>query len=506
MSGTDPLLRALASGDPACPDGRSLARLGELMRAQSAPPRSADLAARVAARLGEEAEAAVAVDGRSIDAFYLQDRPHPVLEALRATVRGLQPPRPVDLQEKVRARLARSGRFFSGEGAGGEVEVSRRWRVVTGVIAAHLAAALVFAVVQFRPDRPAGRPQQGGATGHWLAAPAPRLATLPERLPRSWGEIRAGEHDLFALRRYGEMRAAARHLGHMDRSAPQVEAGLAWLVSRQVESGCIGGLTGDGDRDLSCQGLAALALLGEGMGDSRRLEAARRLLAWIAAQPGLTRNEVAAGIATLALVEGALLLNDPVLRLEAERRLAGWEPVFAAAKPGGAGMGGWTMLAIAVSEQGGLRVPAALRRQAQAIARSLPPAEAEGEVGRVGLAAYGRLIHGQGGSESVARLVETITGRPPAVGADGRLDPFAWTFPTLALREVGGEAWEVWASALQAALCPAFVDDGEGCKVPAERVHLATLAGGDVFATALCVLNLQAAYRYLPVAGGATGR
>ncbi|MBA2482553.1 MAG: hypothetical protein H0V44_17960, partial [Planctomycetes bacterium] len=63
MTDTDPLLRAVADGDPACPDGRALARLGELVRTHARPPGRVDVAADVRARLVGDAAFADDADG-----------------------------------------------------------------------------------------------------------------------------------------------------------------------------------------------------------------------------------------------------------------------------------------------------------------------------------------------------------------------------------------------------------------------------------------------------------
>ncbi|MCS6969433.1 MAG: hypothetical protein RMM29_08360 [Planctomycetota bacterium] len=56
----DPLLAAVQRGDPRCPDGRALARLGALVRADR--PRSVDLCARVRAALPADDHALAGLD------------------------------------------------------------------------------------------------------------------------------------------------------------------------------------------------------------------------------------------------------------------------------------------------------------------------------------------------------------------------------------------------------------------------------------------------------------
>ena len=73
MNDSDPLLRAVADGDPNCPDGRTLAALGDLFRRHATPPGEAnDLSADILARLSDLADAdGGADDQEAIDAFMI---------------------------------------------------------------------------------------------------------------------------------------------------------------------------------------------------------------------------------------------------------------------------------------------------------------------------------------------------------------------------------------------------------------------------------------------------
>ena len=71
-----------------------------------------------------------------------------------------------------------------------------------------------------------------------------------------------------------------------------------------------------------------------------------------------------------------------------------------------------------------------------------------------------------------------------------------WLFATLALREIGGPAWDAWIAGLQSRLLPTFIDAGPGMAyVAANPAH----PGDAVWATASVVLDLQVAYRYVPL-------
>ncbi len=515
MSDTDPLLRAVSDGNPACPDGRALARLGELIRAHSQLPGDSDLAPLVRSRLDADDSVSIApdpVDAVAIDLAWdgVRAAGSPAMDGddslarLGELIAGASSlPYPVDLADRVRQRLKNADRQPDMP----QLEKGGRWRIWSAVISAHVAALVAIAIYQTAiHDR-----DQGGSAdavsitmmkGVRASDPGYTGPEMPTRLPMQWSEMHEVGTDLFLLRRFPELREEARRHYGMERSGAAVSGGLSWLESSQHADGSFGKLSGDGDRDLATQSLAALALLGEGLGDQKRTAAIRGSLAWIDAQLDdehfHEHGQVPAGIACLALVEGGLLLADPALRAQAEDVLIELDrgvPV----QPGAAGLGGFTLLALETACQGGMRVPPRLLEQGRRnLGRSLPTQE--DDAGRLGLAAFSRLIYGYRGKTSTSRQLEVLGTLPPQPSAAGQVNPLGWFFATLALREAGDVAWDRWAASLQAALVPAFeaTPDG-GMRVPAAKVRYADGDGGDVFATSLAILNLQAAYRYLPL-------
>jgi hypothetical protein len=478
MAGTDPLLRALADGDPACPDGAALTRLGRLVRAQ-VPVAQTDLRSRLHQRLAFVTPISSDEEGATIDAHYQGHTSDTHLARLDALT-ALPLPRPVDLRAKVRARITGTARLTVIDPA-----AAQRRRLISLVVVAHLAAALVFAVIRF------------GTSGDLLAPVAehttmgaPGVTTLPTDLPARWSDLRQSHGDLYRLRRSADLRAAARQAWGTARSAGDVGAALRWLVLQTGTDGRIGPAIDDPDRAAATQGLAILALLGEGFGDSARVAAARHACTWLATQ-GTPRSTAAQGIATLALVEGGLLLSDPGLCAVANARLADTAPLAA--------QGAFTLLAVESAWQGGLDVPPRLLEQTRrTLARTLPAAD-DHDLAKLGLAALGRTINGHLGASTIG-LAGRLAEAAPTVDATGTTDPLAWLPATLALRDLGGAAWTTWAERLQNATEPTFTRAGGLAWVEATRVRHAHAAGGEVFATAATVLNLQAAYRYLPVA------
>ena len=522
-SDSDPLLRAVADEDPACPDGRVLVALGRLIRRHSTLRRhSTDVSDDVLARLSD----ADNLESELIDACYDRRDGHadPALLRLGELMRGIQP-RPVDLKDRVLARIRASSRLSAFASDSQAVfERTRRWRIWSAVIAGHCAALLAFAIFEIGFGSPtAARPTGTDVATTELpgtAIPGAKLATgdhdktggvpaasLPTHLPATWPDLRSLGSDLFLLRRFPELRQESLRLYGMSESAEPIATGLAWLVSQQnAATGCFGAPSGNTERDFATQSLAILALLGEGFGDQDRLSAARRGLDWLCEQLVAGRGAnlhdiglVGTGMVCLALVEGGLILNDAALQQQADERLADLDrgiPLQA----GAAGLGGFLLLALETAQQGGLHVPGRLLQQSRSnIGRSLPAQD--DDPGRLGVAAFTRFILGHRDNASTLHQVERLDELLPTTDHAGRTDPLGWFFATLAMREAGGKHWEHWSTALQRCLLPLLIHE-EGrttSHVDARRIRYGE-SGGDIFATSVTLLDLQVPYRYLPMA------
>lgn len=509
MTDTDPLLRAVATGDPAAPDGRALAALGRLARSTAHPPRPVDLVERVLG--GIQADDGDADIDAWVERGACDDAGLSRLFTLTRT--AATPPQQVDLTGRVRLRLG-AGRVFDVLDDRTGI-IRKRVRIVAAVIAGHLAAALVFALVRVNLETESGHGgTRGDASFATIATDSPAnggnqaptrqqgTSLLPPRLPAAWTSIRDVEADLFLLRRLPELRSDARRAAGLDGSASLVAEGLGWLLSRQdAATGVIGRLVGDRDQDLATQSLAVLALLGEGPGNRDRDAASRRTLGWISTELGRLNarpGHLSLSLASLALVEGALLLGDQPLHTTAERSLA--RIAADRVQPDPQGWSGFALLAIETAQQGGLAVPGMLLQLER---RSLGRSDGEHgplDPGHPGVATFGRFIFGQRAAPETGAMIRQLTGQPPVAGDDGKADLAGWFFTALALREAGGPAWTTWGTALGDAIAPLFTGEAGRRHVPATRVDDHGLAGdGVVFATALAVLDLQTPYRYLPV-------
>ena len=533
---SDPLLRAVADGDPNCPDGRMLSALGDLFRRHAQPPKEVDdLSGDILAKL-KDVEHSAADELDAIDAFYdnsgttSHSNPtvDPTLDRLAGLARSVGPRR-VDVTNAVLKRIRASSRLAAVLGAEEDRESldgRNRWRIISAVIAGHVAALLAFAIFQIgfhagqesTPDGTTlavngdgstdatGGTVAGGRSNMDLKAPE-----LPPNLPSTWGHIRGLGTDLFLLRRFPELRSDARQLFGMQASETHVARSVAWLRSQlDAKSGTFNAdpLASADERTLATHALGTLVLLGEGLGDKGHSADTRRALDWLRVRMGDTElsgdgsgtdhalaglSQVTSGLVSLSLVEGALLYGDLGLRSVAEGTLVTLDrglPMQA----GAAGLGGFTLLALETAQQGGMRVPGRLLHQARrSLARALPTHDTD--AGRVGLAAFARYIYGLGANSSTRLQVNQLGNLLPGTGT-GRPDPLGWFFATLALREADGSDWQKWSDALESRLIPLVQADGH---VDAGAIRYGETAG-DVFATSLVVMNLQVPYRYLPLA------
>lgn len=500
---SDPLLRAVATGDANCPDGQALARLGRLIRGEAAVP--GDLRERIAQRLATEEAEVTTDDGERIDRHFDREQPQPDLERLGDLV-GLLRPAPADLRDRVRRQLKASLRLAPvtaeapvstrAQAASRRAEHGRLFRIVLGI------AAVLVVGVMLAQHRPQPAPSDDGG---WITA-KPQQPPLPEALPEDWNQLRGAGFDLFALRRTPELRAAARTRFGMERSANAVACGLRWLLAQQtadgtfgasVSTGSVSTANGTDDAATARQALATLALLGEGGGptttDQERLAAAGRGLTALHVAP--TCGPVPRSLAALARVEGALLgVGEPVAAKAAAEAALADLAAHLPSDPGAAGLGGFALLAVETARQADLAVPPRLLEHSRnTLGRQLPAGDQD--PGRLGLAAFARLVLGYRQNPSTTTLIEALDAHRPTTEAN---DALGWFFATLALREVGGPAWDSWNAALQTSLVGSFTDAGPGqARVPMGAVRHAP---DELFATAIAVLDLQAAYRYLPTA------
>ena len=396
-------------------------------------------------------------------------------------------PAPVDLRARVLARLAETPdsvvvdpapaqRLFARVGpdrrrdlTAGVLERLRRERTSSPTLprvrpwawaaAAHALAALLLFSLSNRTMQPEPAQVEGPLTV-WRA---PR--GLDDPRPERWSTAGPG---LFAWREDAAMRQLARRRYACERSAGQVQAGIAWLSTQLGPDGRFGPARPNPDLDAATQALAVLALAGEGRDDDQRralLIRARGHLATL-----LPESPMARALVALAVVEA----DVPVA--QARHHLSRVQPSL---DPSGV-----SWLAVETAAARGIPISDALLAQA-----------------RQTVAAPGKALAllAQGRRDEAGVALAALADDPPQRRVDGSVDPLAWWLPTLAMREGGEEAWVRWAVALQTACAGVQAEDG---RIPSEQVRHSRTAGGDVLATAAVMLCLQAPYRTLPLRQG----
>ena len=523
MSESDPIWRALATGDEACPDGQALSKLGALLRAETHVQATSDFSQRVLAACAEAGD-----EDALIDEYYDGNQRStvgavdPGLDKLRRLARrGAQVPDPVDLLPDVMDNLHR----HSARHEQSELDRVTRLRIWATVIVGHVAAIITIVVLHGQVFNP----QELITEQQYALLPNTQERLLIEQtkeridieqldretseamaagLPLRWSQIRGEPDVLFLLRQNNKLKELYRRYYGNDACKATLQAGLAWLRDQQQGDGSFLGaaFTGsaDGSRALATQSLALLALMSDGIAAGEQEQIVRRgvsyLQRWLDEdgqfvfdQRDLASSDVAVGMASLALVEAALLLADDELVLQAELVINRNLP---AQRHMTAGLDGYFLLALETANVGNITVNSQDLSAIRGRARSGSNAA---DMGHTGLMALTRYLYGYRDSkrlrEQLDRMVETL----PQLDQHQRCDPLQWFFPTLAIREAGGEEWKQWNTAMQRALLPCFHYNNisQQAWVPHQRVRY---ADNDVLATSLVLLNLQADHRYIPLA------
>lgn len=492
----DLLWRAVCQGDESCPDGRSLANLGRLVRQAARPPRPIDLTAQVRARcaaLADQDGEATLIDEVFQEGNGLSAAAAPDLVRLRDTIRQVsRPPNQVDLLPRLEGRLAE---INADQQAWNQRQTSSgSWRVYSLIVAGHVAALLALAIFHLRTVAPTTTDKTGFTADpvpvRTSAAVAAALAKVaPSGLSTDWRTMAANQTHLSGLRKETLLRTWARQRYGTEGSSGTVAAAVSWLALTPVVTSQAIGPQAQAER-----AAIALALLGEG-GQSPELPALIDRLAkdpLVAEGPHAT---VAADMVALALVEATQLLPDSNL----------WNITEAALKRCGerqhsadawAGQTGFLLLAVAQAEYIGLALPANLTvlidQTAQTNSQTIQAP------GRLALILFARRIRGL----SVGDLPDRVFAGLPSSGrpANASLDLIDAFFVSTALRETPGKFWDAWIDDLQRRII-ANTRYGldNSAAFPGECLAHRAWANSDAFATALAVLNLQSAYRFVPL-------
>ena len=343
-----------------------------------------------------------------------------------------------------------------------------------------------------------------------------------------------------------------------------VEAALRWLAEHQDDEGkwhyigftrhcppddvCRG--TGTyrhsslpGGASIGVTGLTFLAFLGAGNthleGDHK--QTAAKALNWLLSIQDPRAGSFNAGkkrtsiynhaIATLALAECYAMTRDAKLRPhlvravgflnQAQQRNGGWDYQDIRTNRNDTSVTGWVVMAYKSARSAGIDVPNktinGLRRHFDRVTSdrgytcyTSPTSSPDG----MALNAVGMLANLYLGADRTDRLVRRQTALllkdPPAwhklAGRKGHdHSMYYWYYGTLAMYQVGGREWAVWNSHMRDMLIRNQCTEGHARGSWDPEGYWAKHYAGRVYSTALCTLNLEIYYRYLPLHQRADG-
>lgn len=347
----------------------------------------------------------------------------------------------------------------------------------------------------------------------------------------------------YRLRATEERKAATREFGGSTESERAVELSLQWLADNQMADGYWDASAhGGGDTrvegkesfegvgaeaDTGVTGLAVLAFLGpvEALGDGKYAPNVDRALRWLISQQradggmggraGATDYAYCHAMATFALAEAFALSNtadQEWLRRPVERAIqftidtmsedGGWR--YQKGNPeGDMSVFGWQLMALKSAELGGIAIPKTVqdRMVRFLIARSL------GANG--GLAGYrprerptpsmtaealyckqrlGISRDNPACAEAAAFLMKSLPRR-------AAMNYYYWYYGSLAMRQYGGDEWDLWNDRLRDLLIEEQIQSG-ALTGSWEPNDVWGRYGGRIYSTALATLCLEVYYRY----------
>ena len=338
--------------------------------------------------------------------------------------------------------------------------------------------------------------------------------------------------------------------------AEAISRGLEWLRLHQDKDGkwdaekfmkhdktgvaC----SGAGKKWHSCgmTGLALLCFLADGNSVSNGLyaPAVSSAVNWLASQAdkqgriGDTRHNsfiYEHSIAALALVEAYALSGGAELKkaavigiryLQSHRNPGAAWRYWARDKQSDSSVTGWALIACHSARDVGIHVPAKLFREVDAWLLSITEKssghsgyQVVGEVSArleeskakfpaskthstTAITLFSRLLLGRRPKNEplLHKQAQLINAKLPVWNeTDGTLDMYYWYYASLAQRQMGEPYWSKWYDALCKSLVAAQRRDGNSAG-SFDPIGVWGELGGRVYATCMCLLSLQAAYRY----------
>jgi hypothetical protein len=410
-------------------------------------------------------------------------------------------------------------------------------------------ATIASADTKATADSAAGTAKSGGSNAsesRLVMVPVPGNSVKPSTANGSNGGAAtgaAGEPEVYRDRTASDRSGILRRRGGSPETEAAVQAALKWLVAHQSTDGhwdaeqfgagredvVLGqDRRGAGRKaDTAMTGLALLALLGSGNThrDGPHADNVRRGLNYLlsvqaadgdlAGQAEMFAFMYSHGIASVAVSEDYAMTRDK--RLEKPLRAAigftlacqhpttgGWR--YQAHETGDTSQLGWQLMALKSAELAGIPMPETTRAGAVRFLKSV----ASGTSG--GLASYrpNELPSRPMTAEALVcrQFMGASRGNPSADEAGGfllgelpsaqRINLYYWYYGTLAMYQLGGEHWQRWNAALQAALLDQQRSEGDMAGSWDPKCIWGGY-GGRVYSTAMSALCLEIYYRFLPL-------
>lgn len=354
-------------------------------------------------------------------------------------------------------------------------------------------------------------------------------------------------------------RAEGVHLhGGSGASENAVEAALRWLGRHQDDDGkwdyinyvrhcppgdvCIGQgqdahTSLPGGPNIAVTGLSLLAFLGAGntpqAGDYH--ERVDRGFKWLlsvqnehtgAFNQGTRSTSIYnQAIATLALAECYAMTQDIRLRprlvravgflVQCQQKSGGWDYTEAPTNRSDTSVTGWVVMALKSASAAGVDIPYrtvfGVKEHFESVTSGRGYTGYTSESGtaqQMGLNAVGmlsRIYLGYDTEDPVVRkqaalLLDDLPAWHKLRGPNRRHHTeYYWYYGTLAMYQMGGREWAVWNASMRDMLITAQCTDGDRSGSWDPDGHWARNYAGRVYSTALCALNLEIYYRYLPL-------
>ena len=327
-------------------------------------------------------------------------------------------------------------------------------------------------------------------------------------------------------------------MGGSKKSESAVAAAIKFLAQSQEPDGRWTRFTGNPspgrndrtERDMGLTGLATLCFLAVDHTPNKAgpyQQHVRKALDYLLANQksdgdlrGTGGHMYSHGMASLAVIEAAVMTGDPKYRVAAVKaarfilnaqnaKTGGWRY-----KPGDHGdtsILGWQVMALYSIEHLGFKMPDKARKGAlrwlDSVASRTPHRALAGYTDRIpspamaAEAAFSRILLGQKLTQPQQReLGDYLLKFEPGKGKNDlfrRDDFYGWYYTALALMQLQNTAWTTWNKQMQNRLLAIQRKDGalRGSWDPKTK-H--SRLGGRVYSTAMATLNLQVYYRYLP--------